>query len=66
MDGPWFYLAAIPAITLFGLAKGGFSGVSLLAMPIMATVTSPIRAASVLLPLIIVQDLITVWSFRRQ
>ncbi len=65
-DTAWFYVAAIPAVLLYGLAKGGFSGVSLLAMPIMATVVSPIRAASVLLPVLIVQDTVTLWSYRRQ
>ena len=60
-----FYLATVPAVILFGLAKGGFSGLSTLAMPMMSLVASPIRAAAVVLPILIVQDWVSVWAFRR-
>jgi uncharacterized membrane protein YfcA len=60
-----FYLVAVPAVILFGLSKGGFSGLSLLAMPMMSLVASPIRAAAVVLPVLIVQDWVSVWAFRR-
>ena len=60
-----FYLAAIPAVILLGLSKGGFSGVSLLSLPLMALVMSPIRAAGIMLPILIVQDAVTVWAYRR-
>ena len=33
---PAFYLTAIPAVILVGFAKGGFAGLGLLAMPLMA------------------------------
>ncbi len=64
IDDPIFYLAAIPAVILVGLAKGGFAGVGVLAMPLLALVMSPIRAASIMLPLLIVQDAISVWFYR--
>ena len=51
-----FYLVAIPAVILFGLSKGGFSGLSSLAMPMMSLVASPARAAAIVLPILIVQD----------
>ena len=60
-----FYLVAIPAVILFGLSKGGFSGLSSLAMPMMSLVSSPVRAAAIVLPILIVQDWVSVWAFRR-
>ena len=60
-----FYLAAVPAVILFGLSKGGFSGLGSLAMPMMSLVASPVRAAAIVLPLLIVQDWVSVWVFRR-
>src|SRR5271157_2038806 len=59
-----FYLVAVPAVFLFGLSKGGFSGLSTLAMPMMSLVASPIRAAAIVLPILIVQDWVSVWAFR--
>ena len=60
-----FYLAAIPAVILVGLSKGGFSGLSLLSIPLLALVTSPIRAAAIMLPILIIQDIVSVWAYRR-
>ena len=65
IDDFTFYLAAIPAVFLLGLAKGGFAGVGVLAMPLLALVISPIRAASIMLPILIVQDAISTWIYRR-
>jgi uncharacterized protein len=60
-----FFLVAIPAVILLGLSKGGFSGLSSLAMPMMSLVSSPVRAAAIVLPILIVQDWVSVWAFRR-
>ncbi len=60
-----FYLVAIPAVIVLGLSKGGFTGLSSLAMPMLALVTSPVRAAAIVLPVLIVQDWVSVWAFRR-
>jgi uncharacterized membrane protein YfcA len=62
---PLFYLAAVPAVVLLGFAKGGFSGVSVLAVPLMTLVVSPVQAASITLPILMVQDVVSVWVFRR-
>ena len=35
-----FYVAAVPAVVLLGLSKGGFSGVGMLATPLVALVIS--------------------------
>jgi uncharacterized membrane protein YfcA len=61
---PLFYAAAIPAVILLGLAKGGFSGLGLLSLPMMALVVSPVQAAAITLPILIVQDVVSVWAYR--
>ena len=63
---PIFYLAAIPAVILVGLAKGGFAGLGLIAIPLMALVVSPVKAAALMLPILIVQDMVSVWAYRRE
>lgn len=63
---PAFYLFAIPAVLLIGLAKGGFSGLGALGMPLMALgMADPVRAAAILLPILIAQDVVGVAAFRR-
>jgi uncharacterized membrane protein YfcA len=60
-----FYLAAIPAVLIFGIAKGGFGGgVVVVAVPLMALVVSPVQAAAILLPILCVMDLLALWVFR--
>lgn len=62
---PWFYALAAPAVILLGLAKGGFAGIGVIAVPLMALAVSPVLAASITLPILIVQDVVSVWAFRR-
>ena len=62
---PWFYAAAIPAVILMGLAKGGFAGLGLLAIPLMALVVSPVKAAALMLPILIVQDMVSTYAYCR-
>jgi uncharacterized membrane protein YfcA len=62
---PVFYALAIPAVVLMGLAKGGFAGVGAVSMPLLALAVSPVQAAAILLPILIVQDAVSVWAFRR-
>ncbi len=63
---PSFYLAAIPAVILLGLAKGGFAGVGTAATPLLALYLPPLEAAALLLPILITQDIISVWIYRRE
>ncbi|WP_293383887.1 sulfite exporter TauE/SafE family protein [Phenylobacterium sp. SCN 70-31] len=63
---PIFYALALPAVVLMGFAKGGFAGVGALSMPLLALTVSPVRAAAILLPILIVQDVVSVWAFRRE
>lgn len=60
-----YYVCAIIAVALSGLGKGGFSGVGALAMPVMVLAIDPLRAAAILLPILIVQDAVSIWAFRR-
>jgi uncharacterized membrane protein YfcA len=63
---PSFCLFAIPAVLLIGLAKGGFSGLGALGTPLMALgMDDPVRAAAILLPILIVQDVVGVVAFRK-
>jgi uncharacterized membrane protein YfcA len=46
IDNPWFYAAAIPAIILTGVSKGGFAGAfSGLAVPLLSLSIAPLQAA---------------------
>ena len=62
---PLFYLLAIPAVTCLGLSKGGFAGLGMLATPLLALVLPPLEGAAILLPILIVQDVISVWTYHR-
>ncbi|MDB5441618.1 MAG: hypothetical protein JWM33_4045 [Caulobacteraceae bacterium] len=66
LTDPHFYAFAIPAVVVLGLAKGGFAGLGNLATPLLALAIGPVKAAAILLPLMIVQDAAGVWAFRRQ
>ena len=66
IDNPWFYVAAIPAIVLTGVSKGGFgSGIGGVAVPMMALVISPVQAAAIMLPILMVMDVVGVLAYRR-
>ena len=63
---PVFYFAAIPAVLITGIAKGGFGGIALMAVPLMSLVISPIQAAGIMLPILILMDAVGVWAFRKE
>lgn len=65
ISDPIFYLAAFVAVIFLGLAKGGFAGVGLVATPLLALVVPPVQAAAIVLPILIVQDIISLWVYRR-
>ena len=62
---PLFYAFALPAVVFLGLSKGGFSGIGMVAAPLLAIIMSPLEAAAILLPIILVQDVVSVWVYRR-
>jgi len=62
---PVFYAVAIPAVIFLGLSKGGFAGVGTAATPLLALYLPPLEAAALLLPVLITQDLISLYVYRR-
>jgi uncharacterized membrane protein YfcA len=58
---PLFYAAAIPAVLLTGISKGGFgSALGGIAVPLMALTISPVHAAAILLPVLCFMDVVGV------
>lgn len=61
---PWFYLAATAAVLIAGIAKGGMGGgVAVVGVPLMAMVVSPVRAAAVMLPILMVMDALALRAY---
>jgi uncharacterized membrane protein YfcA len=61
-----FYAVAAPAVVLLGLSKSGLSGLGALAVPMLALSISPLQAAAITLPIMVVQDWVGVYAFRRE
>src|SRR5690606_37923108 len=65
LTDPWFYAAAVPALLLIGISKGGFGGgLGVVGVPMLALVISPTQAAAILLPVLCVMDLVGLYSYR--
>jgi uncharacterized membrane protein YfcA len=62
---PLFYAFAIPAVILLGLSKGGFAGIGTATTPLLALYMQPLEAAALILPLLMTQDAISIWWYRR-
>ena len=60
----FFWLANLGAF-LVGLSKGGLPSIGMLAVPLLALVTSPLQAAALLLPLFVISDGVALWLYRR-
>ena len=59
-----FLLAALGAVLVSGLSKGGFApGAGFLATPLLALTSDPATAAAVMLPLLCLMDVFAVKSF---
>jgi uncharacterized protein len=58
-------LLALLSVIVLGFAKGGFAGLGSLATPLMALAVSPVEAAAILLPILLIQDPVSVWSFHK-
>ncbi|MDB2439162.1 sulfite exporter TauE/SafE family protein [Hellea sp.] len=65
IDNPLFWVTAIISVIITGISKGGFGGLALLAVPLMALTISPVQAAGIMLPILIVMDWVSVWSYRK-
>lgn len=64
LSDPKTLLLAVIAVVILGMAKGGFSGFGALATPLLALALPPAQAAAMLMPVLLVQDVVSVWSFR--
>ena len=65
LHDPWFWAAAIPAVILVGLSKGGLGPLGGLAVPILSLVISPVTAAGLTLPIFVMSDIVAVISYRK-
>lgn len=67
ISDPWFYAAAVPALLIAGISKGGFGGgLGAIATPLLALAIDPRTAAAVLLPVLCLMDLMGVWAYWRK
>jgi len=62
---PLFWIVAAIAVTFLGLAKGGFTGVGMVATPMLALIVPPLEAVTLMLPILLLQDAISVWLYRK-
>ncbi len=51
---------------LLGISKGGFAGLGMAGTVILANAVSPIQAIGILLPIQMVQDIFTVYNYRKE
>ena len=62
---PYFWLAAITAVLIVGIAKAGFGGgIGFVATPLIALTISVADAAALLLPLLIIIDFLSIRHYR--
>lgn len=60
-----FYIVAVIAVLLVGFGKGGMGdALGLMGVPILSFVMPAVQAAAILLPILVVMDIIALWSWR--
>ncbi len=62
---PQAILVMLLAVLILGLSKGGFSGIGMISTPLLSLAVPPAVAAGILLPVLIFQDAVGVWFYRR-
>jgi uncharacterized membrane protein YfcA len=65
VDSTFIIIAALAAL-MVGLSKGGLSLMGAIAVPMMALIMSPVKAAALLLPIFVVSDWVGLWSYRKE
>lgn len=64
-DTPTLLIVSILSVALVGLSKGGLGGAfALMGVPVMSLVMSPIQAAAILLPILLMMDAQSLWLWR--
>ena len=62
---PQVLVAALVAVALVGLSKGGLGGAfALMGVPVLALVMPPVQAAALLLPILLMMDAVSLWAWR--
>ena len=62
---PLFWVLCTIAVLMTGVSKGGLGIAGGLSVPILALIMSPVQAAAIMLPILIVMDWVGVWAYRR-
>ncbi len=62
---PFFYVVTAIAILITSVAKGGFGGIAMLSVPLISLAVSPIIAAAITLPLLLLMDAFSVYIWRK-
>ena len=65
LTSPAFWICGTIAVAAFGLSKGGFVGLAVLGLPVFALALPPLTAAAIMLPVLMAQDIVTIWAFRK-
>lgn len=66
ISDPFVLACCLISVFLVGLSRGGFGGtMGMLGVPIMAIAISPVQAAAILLPILILVDIVGLWSWRK-
>lgn len=64
---PAFYLTAALAVLVLGVAKGGLGGgIGVIGVPLISLTIGPVRAAAILLPLLMVMDAMALRNYWRR
>ena len=64
---PWFYVAAVPAVLVTGISKGGFGGgLGIVAVPVLALTVPPAQAVAIMAPILILMDAFGVHTYWRE
>lgn len=66
MDGTYFWTLAVIAAVCTGLSKGGLQAMSMLSVPVLSLVISPVTAAGLLLPVYLFSDIFGVLAYRHE
>ena len=62
-----FFICAVPAIIIFGIAKSGLGGsIALISIPLMTVVMPINQALAIILPILILSDFTAVYKFRKE
>ncbi len=64
LTDPLFWIVAILAVSIVGIGKGGFVGLGVLGTPILAVAMPPFQAAAILLPILCLQDMVSLAAYR--